>query len=69
MEPETIALLTALVVLATGVLGFMAKLKKDVSEIHVMVNSRMKEALERIDQLDEALRAAGIRSPDRPQRE
>lgn len=69
MTPGTIALITAVVVLMTAVIGFLAKLKKDVSEIHVMVNSRMEEAMARIDQLDEVLRAAGIESPIRPRRE
>lgn len=70
-----IALLTGLVILATAVVGFLVKLNSDaqelsknVQEIHVMVNDRMTEALKRIDQLDETIKAAGIESPDRPER-
>lgn len=67
MEPSVV-LVTVMVVLVAAVVGFMAKLRKDVSEIHVMVNSRMSEAMARIDQLNEALKAAGIASPTRPPR-
>jgi hypothetical protein len=74
MEP--IALLTAVVVLGTAVVGYMAakqrqdssELLKSVQEVHVMVNDRMSEALARIDQLDEALRTAGIAVPAKPDR-
>lgn len=36
-------------------------------EIHDMVNSRMTEALDRIDQLNETIRDAGIVSPEKPE--
>jgi hypothetical protein len=67
MEPF-IALVTAVVVLSTALVGYMAKLRKDVSEIHVMVNSRMAEALARIEQLEQALEGAGVDTPRRPGR-
>lgn len=63
-----IVLLTAVVVLATAAVGFMAKLRRDTREIHVMVNSRLSDALERIDQLENTLTALGIELPDRPRR-
>jgi hypothetical protein len=68
MEPLFV-LVTAVIVLATAVVGFMAKLRKDVSEIHVMVNSQMDEAIRRIDQLVDALQAAGIDVPDAMRRD
>jgi hypothetical protein len=63
-----VALVTAVVVLSTALVGYMAKLRKDVSEIHVMVNSRMAEALARIEQLEQALEGAGVDSPHKPGR-
>lgn len=36
-------------------------------EIHAMVNSRLTEALDRITQLDESLKDAGVVSPDMPE--
>ncbi len=65
MDDSLIALLTAAVVLSSALVGFIAKLKKDVREIHVMVNSHAESQEDRIDQLAEALRAAGIPIPDR----
>lgn len=61
---DVLVLLTALVVLGTAVVGLIAKLHRDVQEIHVMVNSRMNEALTRIDQLYGALEDAGVTPPE-----
>ncbi len=59
-----VALLTALIVLAAAIVGFLAKMRKDVDEIHVIVNSHAKVQAKRIEQLAEVLRAAGIEVPD-----
>ena len=66
MSAEIVILATAVVALATTVVGFMAKLRKDVSEIHVIVNSHATAQADRIEQLADALRAAGIDVPARP---
>lgn len=66
---ELVTLLTAAVVLAGAVVGYATKLRKEVQEIHVMVNSRMSEALNRIDQLDDLLRSEEIVIPADPARE
>lgn len=62
---DTIVLVTGVVALITGLVGLFVK----VQQVHVMVNSRMDEALTRIDQLHAALTAAGVDVPDRPPRE
>lgn len=67
MVETIVAMFTAVVVLISAVVGLVAK--REVRKIHVMVNSRMDEALARIDQLDEALHEAGVVSPDRPPRD
>lgn len=67
MAPETIAMLSAVVVLVTAIVGFLAKLQKGVDQIHVIVNSHATAQANRIEQLADALRAAGIDVPDRPE--
>ncbi len=74
MEPGTIALLTATVILVTALIGLLAtihksmsELNKDVSEIHVIVNGHAKAQIERIEQLAQALRDAGVSVPDNPE--
>lgn len=59
-----LALLTALIVLAAAIVGFLAKLRSDVDEIHVIVNSHAKVQANRIDQLVEVLVAAGLEVPE-----
>lgn len=70
MEEGFVALMIAVAGAVTGIVAFMAKLKKEVQEIHVMVNSNLQEALKevgrasvRIDQLTAALESAGIDIP------
>lgn len=68
--------LTAAFLFLGGLVGFLAKLKKDVQttdgkvdEIHVMVNDRMEKAQLRIRQLTLALKNADIEIPDIPKDE
>lgn len=67
MDPGIIALLTATVILATAIVGLLAKLNKGVSEIHVVVNGHARAQADRIEQLATALRAAGVSVPDNPE--
>lgn len=57
---------TTSVATAAAIIGFLLKLNRGMQEIHVMVNSRMQEALARIDQLHKALVDAGVVVPDHP---
>lgn len=66
---ELYVLATAIVVLLTAVVGLLTKLRSSVKEVHVLVNDRMTEALNRIDQLIFALTAAGVKVPAQPARE
>lgn len=59
-----VALVTALVGLAGAIIALLIELQKGMDEIHVLVNTRMREALTRIDQLHSALVDAGIEVPD-----
>lgn len=68
MNEAAIIFLTSAVVLATAIVGFMSKLNKDVQEIHVMVNSYASEQADRIEQLAQALKAAGLEVPDKPKK-
>ena len=58
-------LITALVVLATAVLGFIQtrNVKKQLTEVHVLVNSRLTSVLERVEQLSQRLDEEGIEIP------
>ena len=69
MADGVLALLAAGVSLAAASVGLVVKLLSDVKKIHVMVNSRLSEALQRIDQLDDAIRDAGLIPPDKLKRE
>lgn len=69
MTEQVLALITGVVLFATAVAGYLFKLNRGIREIHVMVNSRMQEALTRIDQLHNALVDAGVVVPDHPPRD
>lgn len=60
-----LALLSAGVSFAAASVGLIVKLLSDVKKVHVLVNDRLSEALERIDQLDDAIRDAGLTPPDK----
>lgn len=62
-----LALLTGGLSLAAAALGLIVKLLSDVRKVHVLVNSRLSEALRRIDQLDDTIRDAGLIPPDKLQ--
>jgi hypothetical protein len=64
---DLVLLLTAVVALATAVVGYF-KLNKGVQEIHVMVNSRLEAEQDWNDRLSAALQNAGIQVPPRPPR-
>lgn len=69
MDGPTVGLIAALVTLGTTVLGYLLRqLQEDVDEIHIMVNSRMDNAMKRIDQLSDTLRAAGVVPPEHPKK-
>lgn len=69
MDGPTVGLIAALITLGTTVLGYLLRsLQEDVDEIHIMVNSRMDNAMKRIDQLTDTLRAAGVVPPDHPKK-
>lgn len=51
--------------LAGGIIGFI-RLHRKQEEIHVLVNSRYKDVIERVEQLDNVLRAHGIEIPENP---
>lgn len=56
---------TGVAVLATAVITLVLSLKnkKQVKEVHVLVNSRMVEMVTRVDQLAAVLEAAGMDVP------
>lgn len=67
----SLELVTAVIVLITAMVtlrnNHRAKvLNKAVQEIHVLVNSRLTEALARIDQLTETLEGSDTDVPDDP---
>lgn len=73
MSPEMIlGVLTGLLALTTGLVGFLTKITSKVDtkidEVHILVNDRMTEALTRIEQLSDALAGAGVEIPDSPRR-
>lgn len=62
-----IALVIALVTLATAVLVFMQnrQQKKKIEEVHVLVNSRLEEVVKRVGVLTDLLESKGIEIPPR----
>jgi hypothetical protein len=65
---EVVTLLTAVVVLATAVVTW--RTRKQVKEVHVMVNSQREHMVARLDQLAAALVESGTAVPPvPPQRE
>ena len=60
-----VALATAIVTLAT-VLVTSRRLRREVTQVHVVVNSKHTEALDRVDQLAAALEDAGVAIPRKP---
>jgi hypothetical protein len=68
-------LITNYIILATAILSFIAAAiaaftsrenKKHIAEVHVVMNSRMSDALSRIEQLGNALQSRGIVIPNDP---
>lgn len=59
---DAVALATAVVLLATALIGVWTELRK----VHKLVNSKMSEALERIEQLTSALVGSDTPVPDDP---
>lgn len=64
---QFITIFSMFISVGVAIIGYMShKLRSEIQEIHVMVNSRMEEALNRIDQLGEALKDEGIAVPAKP---
>ena len=59
---EVVALATAVVVLITALVTF--RTRGAVKQIHILVNSKMTAALERIEQLTIALEESNTEVPD-----
>ena len=66
---------TDYIILATAILSLFAAAiaavrgwqnSKQIAEVHVIMNSRMTDALSRIEQLTKALQADGVIIPDDP---
>lgn len=66
---ELLAFLTALVVFGTAIVGYLSVIRKEVQQVHGIVNSRSDEQLDRIDQLRAALILANINIPEPPPRD
>lgn len=68
MDVAWITLVTAVfsLIAAAGAAASGLYNKKRIAEIHVVMNSRMSDALTRIEQLGNALQAQGIAIPDDP---
>lgn len=64
---EALALATAVVVLVTAVVAW--RTRRQVKEVHVLVNSRMAEMVTRVNQLTAALQQSGTAVPPAPERE
>ena len=59
-----IALIVALTGLIGAIGGLIALFRK-VAAVHVLVNSNMKDLMQRVDQLTGVLQGAGLQVPDR----
>jgi hypothetical protein len=53
------------VIVTVAVLGYLGTRSK-LREVHTAVNGNLDEQLKRVEQLADALRAAGVLVPDRP---
>lgn len=60
-----IGLVAALVKFATTITERQKAIQIEVAKVHVLVNDQMTRAVERIDQLVEALQAAGMDIPEK----
>ncbi len=63
-----IILVTAILSLIAAALGAYSSMRNTrmISEVHVLMNSRMDDALTRIQQLGKALQESGVSIPDDP---
>jgi hypothetical protein len=65
MIVEYFALATALITFITAIIGYFA-LRGKMTEIHVLVNSRLSWVVARVTQLTDVLNDHGIAIPDDP---
>ena len=71
MVTSIISLTTGLMVLVTGLIGLLKsrETKQTMQEIHVLVNSRLSQSIERTDQLIALLKDKGIDVPEERKQE
>ena len=71
MVTSIISLTTGLMVLVTGLIGLLKgrETKQTMQEIHVLVNSRLSQSIERTDQLIAVLKDKGIDVPEERKQE
>lgn len=62
---SVLTVVTAFLVLATAVVTY--RTRSDVKQVHILVNSKMTAALDRIDQLTAALRNSDTTVPEAPE--
>lgn len=55
--------ISAVVALFTTVIAMLIQVKRGVSEVHSLVNSRLTATLERVEQLEAVMKSAGTKIP------
>jgi hypothetical protein len=68
MVTDYIILVTAILSLIAAGVGAVRSFhnSRQIQEVHLIINSRMTDALSRIEQLGNALQSSGISIPDDP---